>query len=117
MRLLLDEMFPPAVAEQLRVRGHDVVAVAEVAGLAGCADREVFEHAQAEGRAVATENVPDFVRLDREWRQAERDHHGLVLALKQGSTGDRIVGRLTRDLHRLLDNHRGGAPTSLVTWL
>jgi len=44
MRLLLDEMYPPVVAEQLRARGHDVVSVhdPEYRWLEGAPDEEVF---------------------------------------------------------------------------
>jgi hypothetical protein len=34
--LLLDEMFSPAIAAELRQRGHDVIAVADRADLPGC---------------------------------------------------------------------------------
>lgn len=117
MRLLLDEMFPPAVAEALRARGHDAVAVVEREGLPGTQDPELFELAQLERRAIVTENVSDFVRLDRAWREAGREHYGLVLALKRTGTGERIVGRLVRQLDRLLAEHPDSKATSLVTWL
>lgn len=66
MRLLLDEMYAPAVAEQLRARGHDVVSVhdAEYRRLRGAPDEEVFAAALAEERGLVTENVPDFRRLE-----------------------------------------------------
>jgi hypothetical protein len=42
VKLLLDEMWPPSIAVQLRRRGHDVEAVAERADLRGQADDAVF---------------------------------------------------------------------------
>ena len=56
MRLLLDEHFSRHIAEQLRTRGHDAVAVGERADLAGLADDELFAAAQQERRAIVTEN-------------------------------------------------------------
>jgi hypothetical protein len=117
VRLLLDEIIPLAAAQQLRARGHDVVAVNELEGLAGTADPELFEFAQQQHRAIVTENIPDFVRLDRGWREAGREHHGLVFALKRHGTGRKIVGWLVRELDRLLADHPGEEPSSLVTWI
>lgn len=117
MKLLLDEMFPAAAAEQLRARGHDVVAVVERHGLPGTRDRELFEIAQDERRAIVTENVPDFMRLDRAWREAGREHHGIVLAPKSRGPSDRLVGRLVRALDPLLIDHPGAGATSTITWL
>lgn len=66
MKLLLDEMYPPAVAEQLRARGHDVVSVHDPddRALEGAPDEDLFAAALADGRALVTENVPDFRRLE-----------------------------------------------------
>ncbi len=64
MRLLLDEMYSPRLAEHLRARGHDVLAVAELAELIGRSDIEVARFARERGRMVVTENVADFWRLD-----------------------------------------------------
>lgn len=68
MKLLLDEMYPATVAEQLRARGHDVVAIHDPGyrRLEGAPDAEVFAVGVAEARAVVTENVPDFRRLEAE---------------------------------------------------
>ncbi len=66
MKLLLDEMYSATVAEQLRARRHDVVSIhdAEFRSLEGAPDEEVFAAAIAEERAIVTENVPDFRRLE-----------------------------------------------------
>ncbi|MBO0870302.1 MAG: DUF5615 family PIN-like protein [Micromonosporaceae bacterium] len=59
-RLLLDEMFSPRLAEALRHRKHDVVAIAERAELQSMTDDAVFAHAIADRRWLLTENVKDF---------------------------------------------------------
>jgi predicted nuclease of predicted toxin-antitoxin system len=66
LRLLLDEMYPATVAEQLRTRGHDVISlhVPEYRSLEGAPDDEVFVAAIAAMRVLVTENVPDFRRLE-----------------------------------------------------
>ena len=62
MKWLLDEMLPPACAEELKNRGHDAVSVLEL-GMMGMADAAVFERAVREARVVVTENFADFARL------------------------------------------------------
>jgi len=66
VRLLLDEMYPAALAEHLRARGHDVVSVhdPDYQHLEGVPDAEVFAAAIAADRALLTENVADFRRLE-----------------------------------------------------
>jgi len=60
VRLLLDEMFSPAIAAELRDRGHDVIAVANRPDLRAKSDEEIFAWAIAERRWLLTENVKDF---------------------------------------------------------
>ncbi len=97
MRLLLDELVPPAVARAVRERGHDVLAVAETSDLRSRADADVLRAAIAEDRAVVTENVRDFMLLDAAVRQRGETHAGLVLILKAGlpTSHGRLVGALT----------------------
>lgn len=61
--LLLDEMHAPAVAEALRARGHDVIAVAERPDLRAMSDADLFLWAGHESRRLVNENVKDFRRL------------------------------------------------------
>ena len=51
MRLLLDEMLTPAIARELRARGHDVEAVAGHPDREALSDPEVMAVARAEHRA------------------------------------------------------------------
>jgi predicted nuclease of predicted toxin-antitoxin system len=61
LRLLLDEMCPAAVADQLRGRGHEVSAITERPELRSLPDADLFAVAQQERRAVVTENIADFI--------------------------------------------------------
>ncbi|HEY4917416.1 MAG TPA: DUF5615 family PIN-like protein [Solirubrobacteraceae bacterium] len=80
MKLLLDEMYSPRLAEALRVAGIDASTVAEL-GLAGAADPEVLAAAIAEERVLLTENVADFTRISAELLIAGRHHPGVLIAL------------------------------------
>ena len=66
MKLLLDEMYAPAVAEQLRARGHDAVSIhdREMRWLEGAPDEEVWLQAIETRRTLVTENVQDFVPIE-----------------------------------------------------
>ena len=60
MKLLLDEMHSPMVAEALLAQGFDVVAVAAEPSLRGSSDAELLEHASRSDQILVTENVGDF---------------------------------------------------------
>jgi predicted nuclease of predicted toxin-antitoxin system len=60
VRLLLDEMLAPAIARELRERGHDVIAVAGHPGRVALSDPEVMALARTERRAVVTSNLRDY---------------------------------------------------------
>ena len=77
-RLLLDEMFSPAMAGTLRDLGHDVVAVAEGSDLRAMTDEDVFASATAQSRWLATENVKDFRPILLRALQADAAHAGIL---------------------------------------
>ena len=60
MRLLLDEMLSPAIARELRERGHDILAVAGHPGWVALSDPEVMALARTERRAVVANNLRDY---------------------------------------------------------
>ena len=66
MKLLLDEMYTPTIAEQLRARGHDAASIhdPEYRMLEGEPDDEVWAAAIAGDRALVSENVQDFRRIE-----------------------------------------------------
>jgi hypothetical protein len=78
--VLLDEMYPPALAKRLRDSGHDVVAVLDIeVGLASKSDDDVLAWATRNNRCVVTENVSDFARLS----SLGVTHCGLIFVLAQ----------------------------------
>lgn len=119
MRLLLDEMYPPSIAEGLRARGHDAIAVVERSELRALSDADVFATAQREGRAVVTENVRDYAPLANENDVRGWPHHGLVLVhpatYPRGQA--RTIGAMVTALDGLAAELPSDRPTSVRRWL
>jgi hypothetical protein len=80
LKLLLDEMYSPALADALRAADVDARTVVEL-GIAGSSDPEVFAAAISDGRTLLTENVADFARISVEHVVAGRHHPGVLIAL------------------------------------
>jgi len=80
LKLLLNEMYPPRLAEAWRAAGGTASTASEV-GVAGRSDPEVFEMAVSEGWTLLTENVADYTRISADHVNAGRHHHGLLIAL------------------------------------
>ena len=106
MRLLLDEMYAPALAAALRARDHDVVSVHDASHvfLVGASDADVLAAARREERTLVTENVRDFRLLENALLAAGSHHAGLVYTSnRQFPRGDPgTTGRLVRALDPLL---------------
>jgi uncharacterized protein YbjT (DUF2867 family) len=79
VRLLLDEQISGKVAERLRKRGHDVIAVTAEPALRGLSDPDIFDVAQQQARVIVTYNRADFEAIVRDYAATGRDHHGLVI--------------------------------------
>jgi hypothetical protein len=77
-RLLLDEMFSPAIAAALRGLGDDVIAVAERTELRAMTDEEVLAWAMTQRRWLVTENVKDFRPILLRTLQATTTTAGIV---------------------------------------
>jgi predicted nuclease of predicted toxin-antitoxin system len=105
VKLLLDEMWSPAVAEQLRARGYDVEAVAERPDLRTKSDETVFSAGLSEGRVIVTEDVADFRVLAEHEALAGRFHSGLVFTTPRVfPLAERGLGQAIRALAALLDS-------------
>jgi uncharacterized protein DUF5615 len=76
--LLLDEMFSPAIADDLAARGIDCRAVVADVLLRALSDLEIFETALLEGWVIVTNNVQDFESLRRARKAAGREIPGLI---------------------------------------
>jgi Domain of unknown function (DUF5615) len=78
-RLLLDEMFPRAMADHLNTKGHDVRAVVADSEFVGLPDEEVLVGATEAGRALVSANIKDFMPIDARYRADGRSHASLVM--------------------------------------
>ena len=115
--LLLDEMFAPIVAEALRDKGYDVIAVVAEPGLRALSDDEVYGWAAAQRRCLVTENVKDFRPILTRTEEAG----GPVAALL--FTSSRTFPRSRRNPAPLIDaldswlRTVGPTPASVEQWL
>ena len=78
VQLALDEMFSPTIAEALRARGRNVVAVAERVDLRAMTDDELYAWAVAQRCWLLTENVKDFRPIMLQALQAGGGTTGLL---------------------------------------
>jgi hypothetical protein len=105
--LLLDEMFSPAIADELVSRGIDCRAVVADVLLRALSDLEIFETALLEGRVVVTNNVPDFESLRRAREAVEGDVPGLIYTSDLTFPRTRAyVSRLVAALDAAANGHR-----------
>lgn len=119
LKLLLDEMWSPAIADQLRRRGHDVIAALDRDDLRGLSDEEVLELAATERRVIVTLDVGDFSRLAVQFRAEERDRRRVVLVSpRRFTTSADGFGALVRALDAVLKAHPGDDElTNAQVWL
>lgn len=114
MKLLLDEQISGRVAQRLRDRGHDVTAATDDPSLRGLSDPDLFAAAQRQGRALITYNRVDFEPIVREYAEANRSHHGLVLVHPKRFPSWEF-GRLVAAIEGLLRGPAAGSGS--LAWL
>ena len=103
MKLLLDEMLSPAIAQLLRSRGHDVLAVAGDRQREGMSDPEIMALARAEHRAVVTNNLRDYRPLHYEAIMAGGGgHYGMVFMPGAFRRTKRDIGQIAAALEAKL---------------
>lgn len=106
MKLVLDEMWSPAIATELRRRGCDVVAAKEAAQshYQHLTDTEFFHLAQAEGRIVLTDNIKDFEPIVRGYELRGEVYAGVIYTTRSqfDRSDPRIIGLMVRALEQLL---------------
>jgi len=116
-KLALDEMFSAEIASELVKRGHDVVAVAGDAALAGLADEQGLEWATEQGRCLVTENVKDFEVLRRAAAAQGRTHAGLLYSgPRRFPRSRRFAGAIVVALDRMLVGGAVPGPDE-ISWL
>ncbi len=107
MKWLIDEMFPHAVAEELRDKGHDAVGVFELE-MQGAPDEGVFDLAVNQERVVVTENFADFAALV-EQRQTDGDLCTPVVFVRKSSfpAGGALPAHLAEQLDKWAQDNPG----------
>ena len=103
MKILLDEMWVPAIAQQFRLRGFDVIAVVERTELRSLSDEALFAMAQREQRAFMTDNARDLRLIAASYHDAS--HAGLILTDKTANQPARSsIGPIVTALSRLIED-------------
>jgi Domain of unknown function (DUF5615) len=106
--LLLDGMFPEAMADQLSAKGHDVRAVVATPVFAGLPDEEILIGAAEAGRALVTANIKDFMPIDARYRATGRAHAGLIMVSTKPFPQNRAyIAAVTTALNSLLTSPSG----------
>lgn len=108
LKLLLDEMFSPVIAAELRSRGHDVVAIKEHPEWHATPDPDVVALARRELRAIVTNNVRDFRPLHAELVAAGGEGHaGMVFVPASVPRTKAATGQLAAALEAKLVEYPG----------
>ena len=95
-------MLSKRIAEGLRKRNIDAVAVTERDELVGLSDAEVLALAASERRALVTNNVVDFRRLhEMSARPGGEGHFGIVYIPSAQRRTRRDTGKIVKALEAL----------------
>jgi predicted nuclease of predicted toxin-antitoxin system len=118
VRLLLDEMLSPAIAQALRSRGHDVESVAGNPDRQALSDPEVMALARVEHRAVVTNNLRDFRPLHHEAiAPGGPGHFGMIFIPGRYRRTKADAGRIITALEAILVQHSGDDLANGEAWL
>jgi hypothetical protein len=118
VKLALDHHYSPVIAERLRERGHDIIAVIEQ-GWEAEEDESLLVICVREQRALMTNNVADFTIIVRRWAAEGRQHSGLVFT--SDASLPRVhdtIGRFVEGLDELMrSNPSDDCFRDRVLWL
>ena len=119
VKLLLDEMLSPAIAQQLRARGHDVEAIKGNPLHEALSDPEVMNLARKQGRALVTNTLVDFRPLHHEAiAPGGPGHYGMVFMPGGYRRTMADAGRIVDALEaKLAESPGDDALASGETWL
>jgi predicted nuclease of predicted toxin-antitoxin system len=119
VKLLLDEMLSPLIAQQLRDHGHDVEAIAGNPLHTALSDDQVMHLARAHGRALVTNNLVDFRPLHHEAiTPGGPGHFGMIFMPSAYRRTRSDVGRIVRALEAKLAEFPGDRDLAdAETWL
>lgn len=110
MKLVLDEMWTPVIAIELRKLRYRAIAINErehSGRYAGLPDDEVFARAQEDRCTVVTDNIPDFEKARLDWQATGREHYGVIYALNppfNRHRGDAVIGQMIMALVAFLNS-------------
>ena len=119
VKLMLDEMLSPAIAQQLRDRGHDVETIKGDPLHEALSDPEVMNLARAQGRALVTNNLVDFRPLHHEAiAPGGPGHFGMVFMPGDYRRRKADTGRIVKALEAKLAEFPGdGDLVNGESWL
>ena len=115
MKLLLDEMHSPRVADALRAQGWDAIAVAAESTRRGRPDTELFEFAIETGRVIVTEDSGGFIRLANLSSVEGKPHYGLIITSRARFPRGSVAYPNT--LITALRNFLAAPPAESDTWI
>ena len=108
MKLLLDEMLSPAIAREMRSRGHDVESVAGNPDREALSDPEVLAPARAGHRAIVTNNLRDFRPLHHDAiTPGGPGHYGMIFMPGTYRRTKADTGKIITALEAILAQHPG----------
>jgi predicted nuclease of predicted toxin-antitoxin system len=106
VKLLLDEMLSPAIARELRSRGHDVEPVAGNPDREALSDPEVLALARTEHRAIVTDNLRDFRPLHHDAiTPGSPGHYGMIFMPGTYRRTKADTGKIIAALEAILTQH------------
>lgn len=119
VRLLLDEMLSPVIAQQLRERGHHAQAIAGHPLHTALSDGQVMDLARAQRSAVVTNNLVDFRPLHHEAiTPGGPGHFGMVFMAGDYRRTRADIGRIVSALEAKLAEFPGARDLANgETWL